>query len=589
MHTFFRTLISPAFRVPLAILVLLIAGWVSRESSLLIVATSIGLLKLIGESIEKVREGRWSLDYIAMLAMGTALVAEEYGAGAVIALMITLSGALEEYGAERAEASLQALIEKIPKNCLVKERSGSYTETPIQSVGEKSIILVKQNELIPLDGFIRSQHALINEANLTGEADPKELQLNDFVKSGFVNVGPAIDIEVVGSFATSSYQKIINLVAESKKHPAKLVRLAQQFNWPFTVVTLVLAGGTYALTHDVSRLLAVLAIATPCPLLIAAPIAFLGGMNKAAKRSIIIKKPSVLEALSGATTLFFDKTGTLTLGEPTLKTVEVFDKNIDENHAIVIAAAIELHSLHPLARALTSERARRTLADLAAVRVEETIGAGISGEVEGIMYRLQKSVVAHAGGISIDMLRANQLIARFFFEDQMKENVARFIQAAKQHYRVAIITGDKKENAQRLFGSFGITIHAESLPEDKFTIVKNARDAGERVVMVGDGLNDAPALALADAGIVFSGTENSASIEAASAAILSHDILLVEETLSISKRATAIAKQSIIAGIGLSIVGMGFASAGFITPVLAAVIQEIIDVGVTINALRAAR
>lgn len=589
MRTAYRTLIMPIFRIPLAILALAVAGWLLPMPSLLIAAIGIGLLKLIWESIEKIREGRWSLDYIAMLAMATALIANEYGAGAVIALMITLSGALEEYGAERAEASLQSLIEKIPKNCLVKDRAGSYHATPIQEVSEKSIILVKQNELIPLDGFLRSKHALINEANLTGEADPKELQLNDFVKSGFVNIGEAIDIEVAGTFATSSYQKIINLVEESKKHPAHLVRLAQKFNWPFTAITLVLAGTTYALTQDITRLLAILAIATPCPLLIAAPIAFLGGMNKAAKRNIIIKKPSVLEALSGATTLFFDKTGTLTLGEPALQRIEVFDKNIDENHALVIAAAIELHSLHPLARAITAERARRKLADLAATRVQETIGSGIEGEVEGVRYRLAKSSLARAHGITIDMLRGEQRMASFVFEDQLKENVADFISSIKSRYRVAILTGDKKENAQRLFGSFGITIHAECLPEDKFTLVKTERDAGRRVVMVGDGLNDAPALALADAGIVFSGTENSASIEAASAAILSHDILLVADTLDISKRATAIAKQSIVIGIGLSLVGMGFASFGFITPVLAAVIQEIIDVGVTINALRAAR
>jgi P-type E1-E2 ATPase len=184
---------------------------------------------------------------------------------------------------------------------------------------------------------------------------------------------------------------------------------------------------------------------------------------------------------------------------------------------------------------------------------------------------------------------AAAMLSRFVFDDQLKENVEEFIEAMKKRHTVAIITGDKKENAERLFGKFGITIHAECLPEHKFAIIKEKRDAGHRVVMVGDGLNDAPALALADAGIVFSGTENSASIEAASAEILSHEILLVGEVLDISKRATRIAFQSIAIGIGLSVVGMGFAAFGFITPVLAAVIQEIIDVGVTINALRAGR
>jgi P-type E1-E2 ATPase len=312
-------------------------------------------------------------------------------------------------------------------------------------------------------------------------------------------------------------------------------------------------------------------------------------MNKAARKNIIIKKPSVLESLASINTVFFDKTGTLTLGTPTLRSVHIFDKNIDENHALVIAAAIELHSLHPLARAITAERSARSLADLPATKVEEVIGKGISGEVEGVRYSLTKSAQSAESGIFIDMQRGETLMARFQFEDQMKENVASFLAIMKKEYTIAMLTGDKKTNAEALFGSLGITIHADMLPEHKFTVVKTERDAGKRVAMVGDGLNDAPALALADAGIVFSGTENSASIEAASAAILSHDISLVQETFSIARRSTAIAKQSIVIGIGLSIVGMGFAAFGFITPVMAAIIQEIIDVGVTINALRAAK
>lgn len=589
MKTFLGILRRPEFRIPFAIAVITAIGVVAGSAPLLVAAIAIGLVKLFWESVEKVRAGHWSLDYIAMLAMLTALVAGEYGTGAIIALMITLSGALEEFGAQRAEASLKSLIEKIPKNCLVKTGTGSYSSTAIQLVQEKSVILVKSHELVPLDGFLRSSHATINDANLTGEVEPKELQLNDFIKSGFVNVGPAIEIEVVGSFATSSYQKIVHLVAESKKYPANLVRLAQKFNWPFTAVTLVLAAGTYILTHDISRLLAVLAIATPCPLLIAAPIAFLGGMNKAAKQNIIIKKPSVLEALSGVRTIFFDKTGTLTLGEPRLRTIELFDKSIDENHAIVIAAAIELHSMHPLARAITKERSHRKLPDLVASQVEELLGSGIKGVVDGATYNLAKSRESNADGINLDMHRGETYIARFVFDDQLKDNVAHFIETMKRYYALAIITGDKKENAERLFGKFGITIHAECLPEDKFKIIKMERDAGHRVAMVGDGLNDAPALALADVGIVFSGTENSASIEAAAVAILSHDILLVEKTFTLAQRATHIALQSIIVGIGLSIIGMGFAAFGFITPIAAAIIQELIDVGVTINALRASR
>lgn len=587
MITFFKK--HTGFIAPTIILAITITAALMGNGMIFLAAIGIGIVKLVWESIQKIREGRWSLDYIAILAMATSLVSPEYYlAGAIVALMITLSGALEEFGAERAEASLQALLDRLPKNVLVKE-AGSFTARPIQTVKTGSVIFVKTNELIPLDGFLRAKNATITTANLTGESLPVELQLNDFIKSGSINIGAAFELETSGTFETSSYQKIVKLVEESKKHPANIVRLAQKFNWPFTAVSLITALCTYALTQDFGRTLAVLAIATPCPLLIAAPIAFLGGMSKGAKKTIIIKKPAVLEILSRATTIFLDKTGTLTLGEPALTSVTLFDKNVDENHAIVIAAAIEMHSLHPLARAMTAERAKRSLPELVARDVHEIIGQGISGTIEGAVYKIAKSTEPEEGGIALDMEKDGKRIARFIFADELKENARAFLAQIKKHYTVALITGDSQENANRLFGSEGITIHAHCTPEKKYDIIKRAREAGETVVMVGDGLNDAPALALADAGIVFSGTENSASIEAASTAILGHDVMLVKETLTLSKRATSIALQSIVIGIGLSLIGMGFAAAGFITPVLAATIQEIIDVGVTINALRAAR
>lgn len=578
-----------SFIVPGVIGALLVTGLISGLSGVYLIAIGIGLIKLIIESIEKIKEGRWSLDYIAMLAMATSLYSSEYYlAGAIIALMITLSGALEEFGASRAEASLEALLHRLPKNVNVK-RGTTFTEIPIHEVATGETIFVKPHELIPLDGFLKTPSAIITTANLTGESTPVELTLNDFIKSGSINIGTAFELETSGDFDSSSYQKIIKLVDESRRHPARLVRLAQKFNWPFTAVALLIAGATYLITGEMSRTIAVLAIATPCPLLIAAPIAFLGGMSKAAKKTIIIKKPSVLESLSSATTLFFDKTGTLTLGEPTLTTTEVLDKSIDADHALVIAAAIEMHSVHPLARTFTSERTRRSLPERIATEVDETIGIGIQGTVDGARYTIAKSAERIESGIALDLLREGTRVARFVFADELKEHALITLAALQKTHRVALLTGDSEKNARRLLGKTGITIHADMSPEHKYALVKEARERGERVVMIGDGLNDAPALALADAGIVFSGTENSASIEAASTAILGHDITLVADTLMLSRRATSIARQSIIIGIGLSIVGMVFAGFGFIAPVLAATIQELIDVGVTINALRASR
>lgn len=577
------------FLIPCIILLIAFFGFVGSLPYLYLTAIAIGLVRLVWESIEKIREGRWSLDYIAILAMTTSLVSPEYYlAGAIVALMITLSGALEGYGAQRAEASLKALIEKLPKVCQVKQGSG-YQPIPIQEVTEGSIIFLKTNELIPLDGFLGSAQATIDTANLTGESLPVELTRGEFIKSGSVNIGAAFELTTTGTFSTSSYQKIIALVEESKRHPARTVRLAQKFNWPFTAITLVLAAVTYGLTRDLSRTLAVLAIATPCPLLISAPIAFLGGMSKAAKQTVIIKKPAVLETLARATTIYLDKTGTLTLGQPILVSITVLQKTMTETKALSIAAAIEMHSLHPLARTIVAARSSRKAPEFAATQVQETIGVGISGVVQNERYTISKSNAALEGGINIDLLAGTEPVARFTFTDQVKENANAFLADLAREYKVAIITGDSEANAERLFGGYGVKIYARATPEKKFDIVKSAQANKECVIMVGDGLNDAPALAMADAGIVFSGTENSASIEAASVAILSHDILLVSQTLALSKRTTSIALQSISIGIGLSLIGMGFAAAGFITPVLAATIQELIDVGVTLNALRSAR
>jgi P-type E1-E2 ATPase len=311
----------------------------------------------------------------------------------------------------------------------------------------------------------------------------------------------------------------------------------------------------------------------------------------------------VLETLSEVTTIFFDKTGTLTLGVPTLRAIEVLDKRFSEEKLLAIAAAIELHSLHPIAKAIVRAKDERKIATEETTQMRETVGEGVTGTVRGEKYLLKKSMVVSvrsstpnsAGGIVIDMFirsstpnKDDRPIGRFVLDDVMKPGTTELLKKLSEKYKVAILTGDTQENAERLFGRDGITIHARCLPEDKFRIVKAAQADGARVMMVGDGLNDAPALALADVGMVFSGSENSASIDAAAVAILSRNIELVAFTLALAENSTRIARQSILWGIGLSVVGMVFAAFGFIPPVTGAILQEGIDVTVILNALRAA-
>lgn len=604
MPRFLKILAGAEFRLSIITLLMIAAGFLSGAQWLYLIAILIGLASLGFDSIKKIVAKQFSLDYIAILAMVVALVTNKLGTGSVVSLMILVSEALEAYGAREAEAALKHLVEKIPKACRVKreDETHNFIEKNIRDVHEGDVIFIRQQEVIPLDGYLASDAALMNEANLTGEIEPQTYRKGQLMKSGLVNAGPSLELRVTGTFATSTYQKIVNLVREAKKNPARTVRLAERYNYGFTAITLIMAGAAYALSHDPTRLLAVLVIATPCPLIIAAPVSFLGGINKASRKNIIIKRPAALETLSEITTIFFDKTGTLTLGDPTLKKIEVLPdgakEGFSETSLLATAGDIEVHSLHPIARAIVRAKQERGLPMNTSMHVREIVGDGITGTIGAKIYRLEKSADPNAasasgGGIAIDISMEEHgrsiPIGRFILDDIIKPETKQLLAALQKKYHVAILTGDSEENAQRLFGDLGVTIHARQLPENKFAAVRNEQARGGCVMMVGDGLNDAPALAKADVGIVFSGTENSASIDAASIAILSRDASLVAHTIAIADETTRIAKQSIRWGIGLSILGMTFAFLGFIPPVTGAILQEGIDASVILNALRASR
>ncbi|HEY4527231.1 MAG TPA: heavy metal translocating P-type ATPase [Candidatus Paceibacterota bacterium] len=584
MHTLFR----PEFRLPFGVFALLLAGFIPGFHYAWLIATAIGISKISWDSILKIRGGNFSLDYIALLAMVVAIVAGEYLAGAVVSLMITGGEALDEYASRRAEGALRALLEKIPKTCHVRKQDGTTEERPLQEINSGETIIVRANELVALDGTLKSEEALLNEANLTGEALPVTFRKGAFIKSGAVNVGGTIELVVEGTFESSTYMKIVHLVDEAKHHQPRVVKLAEKVNFPFTAITLLLAGVAYFYTGEMARALAVLVIATPCPLLIAAPVAFIGGLSRAARKNIIVKRPVSLEEISRARTIFFDKTGTLTLGEPHLSKIDVLgDKS--ELELLAIAAAIEFHSIHPLARAVCAARAARGAPLLESTVVKETIGKGIEGEVGSARYRINKSETGGQSGIVLGVFERDTEIGRLHFDDVIKENVGELFEVLKQrNMDIEILTGDRRENAERLFGGFGITIQAQQTPETKFAVIDEAKSKGSPVIMVGDGLNDAPALAHADVGIVFSGTENSAAIEAADAVILSGDVRRITDLLDTAKRSMRIARQSIWVGIGLSVIGMILAALGYIPPVVGALLQEVIDIAVILNSLRAA-
>jgi heavy metal translocating P-type ATPase len=581
-----KLLFSPEFRLPILALLCLAAGFFYTPLWLLGIALGLGKIAL--DSFRKIRAGEYSLDYIAFLAMAVSLPSGEYLAGAVVALMIIGGEALDEYASARAESALRGLAERIPKTCTVRLPDGTTVERPIQDVREDDVIIVRPNELIPLDGTLVSDEALLNEANLTGEALPVSFHRGTFIKSGSVNAGETLSLSVEGGFETSTYMRIVRLVEEAKRHQAPVVRLAERVNFPFTAVALALSGGAYFFTGELGRALAVLVIATPCPLIIAAPVAFIGGLSRAAGRDIIVKRTATLEELTRTRYVFFDKTGTLTLGEPRLTDLALLDPSYDEKRALAVAAAIEFHSIHPLARAILRARREKDAPLLEAKRVVETIGQGIAGDVGGARFTIRKTPEPH--GIVLSLSEGEREVARFTFEDELKKDVAELFAALKREdIEVEILTGDKHANAEHLFGSFGVKIRADLSPEMKYAAIEEVQKTGASVAMVGDGLNDAPALAKADVGIVFSGTENSAAIEAADAVILGRHLSAVLELFDTSRRAMRVAAQSVWGGVLLSTIGMLFASFGYIPPVAGAITQEIIDVVVILNSLRAAR
>jgi P-type E1-E2 ATPase len=367
--------------------------------------------------------------------------------------------------------------------------------------------------------------------------------------------------------------------------------MADKYSGVFTIVTLAITAFAYAFSNfDLTRALAVLVIATPCPLIIATPIALLGGVNSASKKNIIVKKLASIEILSRAKALIFDKTGTITLGKPKVIEFSNLTKNYSDKDILAIAESIERNSLHPLAKAVVDFAKKKNAKIIHAQNIEEKIGQGILGTIDGKTYKLAK-LESHEG-MAIGIYEKNKLLGSFKFEDEIKQESKLIIQSLKNlGFEIFIFTGDKQQAAEKLVKNLGIEAHinAECTPEDKQKGIEDLKKSGKITAMVGDGINDAPALALADVGMVFSNEEQTAASEAADIVFLGGNFSLVIESLNIAKKTIKIAKQSIFVGIGISILGMVAASFGFIPPIGGAFLQEAIDVAVIVNALRASR
>src|SRR5579859_7173200 len=559
---------------------------------LALVVIAIGATPLVGHTIVALREHRYALDYLALLAIAAALAALEFQVGAVIALMLASGEALEDYGVRRARGSLSLLADRIPRHALVVGDDDGLVMLPVEEITVGSAVMVRHGEVLPLDGELLSERALVDESSLTGEPYVLDKAQGDEVRSGTVNQGPPLTLRVRREARDSTYRQILALVEAAQESGAPLVRLADRYSLAFSAVAISLAAGAWWWSGSLERALAVLVVATPCPLILAVPIALMGGVNRAARDKIIVKRLAALEVLARVAYLMLDKTGTITVGRPELVRIEAASgAPVEPDRALALAAAVERHSLHPIAKALVDEAHARAFPILPVRDVVEIAGEGIQARVEGHLVRVHGEAAPY-GEMRVACEVDRQPAATFVLEDRLKPDARRvFERIFALGIELAIATGDRRTAAERTLHELGLplAIEAECTPARKLELIRAHQSAAHVVGMVGDGINDAPALAQADVGLVFTHEARTASSEAADIVLLGGDVQQVWQALSIARQTVRVATQGILLGIGLSVVAMLAAWAGFLPPLAGAILQEGIDVLVIVNALRATR
>jgi heavy metal translocating P-type ATPase len=582
-----------------------LAGLPEGASLAWALTTVVGIVPLLGSVVAGLRRRELGVDLIALLAMAGAVLLEEYLAGAVIALMLASGRTLEARASGKASRELRALLQRAPRNAH-RYQGGELVLIDVGQVARGDRLLVMQGEVIPVDGRLEEAHAVLDESALTGEPLPVERACGDPVRSGAVNAGPAVDMRATATAADSTYAGIIRLVEQAQSRKAPFVRLANRYALAFVPVTLLIAGTAWLLAGDPVRALAVLVVATPCPLILAAPVAIVSGMSRAARQGVIVKDGGALEALATGQVLLLDKTGTLTAGAPRLREVKSFSRH-ETAELLRLAASLDQASPHPLAAAITTAARQRGLVLSLPTEVQEQHGAGICGRVDGHAVALGNAEWA-AGGLELPAaartLRRRgaldgascvfaavdeQLAGALILEDPLRPDAARVVRELRRTgiRRVVMVSGDHAEVAESIGVAVGVDqVLSDREPADKVDAVAAAREDGV-TVMVGDGVNDAPALAAADVGVAMGARGATASSESADVVLTVDRLDRLAEAMRIARRSRAIALQSVLAGMGLSLVAMLVAAGGWLVPVLGAVIQEAIDVAVILNALRA--
>lgn len=565
---------------------------------------------VIGLAVSIVRDlvsGRMGVDAVAFLSMVVAVCLGETLAGVIVAIMYAGGNLLEDFAIGRAERDLRSLVDRAPRiaHRRVKE---ALEDVSVEQVVIGDTLVVRAGEVVPVDGQVATESALLDESALSGEPIPVMRRSGDALRSGAINSGEAFEMLATATAGDSTYSGIVRMVTAAQTAKTPFMRMADRYALLLLPFTLVVAGAAWALSGDPVRALAVLVAATPCPLILAAPAAFIAGTSLAARRGILIKGGGPLEALASIHTVMFDKTGTLTVGGARLVAVETAP-GTDPDEALRVAASVEQASHHVLAAAVVSTALTRGLSLQIPSDVREVLGSGLEGTVDGRRVAVGSLDFVNGDGpveawarraarraywrsaLTVFVSIESRIIAVMLFGDELRRETPRAIAALRNAgvSRIVMVTGDRAESAETIAAAIDLdAVLADRAPSDKVDAVAAERRE-KPTLMVGDGINDAPALAAATVGVAMGARGASASSEAADVVILVDRLDRVSEALTIARRTKAIALQSIVAGMGLSGLAMTAAAFGLVSPIAGALIQEAIDVAVILNALRALR
>ena len=617
-----REIVRISWKYPIATLALasLMAGsalqWIFGIDELAhwiwIAALVIGGVPVVYGTVREMLKGQFASDIVAMLAILAALALNDAFPGVIIVLMQTGGKALEDYAYRRASSSLDKLLARSPRVAHL-HKNGTIQDVDVEAIRIGDALIVRPGDIIPVDGGISpGHHAEVDESSLTGESLPKSRNTGERVYSGTINVGGAFEINALATSGESQYAKIVELVKKAQQEKAPIQRLTDKYAVWFTPITIAMSITGWAITGSLLTLLAVLVVATPCSLIFATPVAIISGINKSARKGIIVKNGAAIEQVGNAQVVIFDKTGTITYGTPEVERIISLDgsnSSTSEDELLYKASSIEQLSSHPVAQMLAAKGREKFGSLVVPEDFKEVPGAGVRGKVgieivsvgsEKIISQMEdKEKITALGQRVRDSIGGGKMLAFIaidgivkgviVFGDRIRQETAAMVKdlAALGVKQTLMLTGDSAENARIVAEQAGLTdFKANLLPQDKVLAVKTLNDRCRSTIMVGDGINDAPALASATVGIAMGARGAAISAEAADIVLLVDDISKVSEAVKIGKRTIEIAKQSIFVGLGASIALMIIASFGLIPPALGALLQEALDVTVILNALR---